>query len=622
MPDSITFSVSKKITGGALNYVSGTQEIREADGLNVGNQCVMGYTIHKECIDKHVSAAFKVRFEGCGLGDGSRVTMQVGKVNGWNWHSLVAYEERGFGHGFALSDRGETFPLDGGLAIPYNGEFVVYSYDMNLLDAWGDGNLYFRLDNIDGGKITFSEVRVWKTTADERNAVNKEPLPWYPSRWDTGLLDSRITQTAESITLEVENRKNEDEVLSSRIQQTAEQISLKVERQIGGENLLYNSSFASDLIGWRRWGEQPSEMTAQIVNKDKTVDWLQGYPCLELWTALRRGIWRPVVDQVFNIGDKITVSFDMLKRFDQPYEMVVGVDRAGEAGYLIDISQHPINEWKRVIVTQEVIEAGDVNIMIYGDRNVAGVVYIKNMKVERGSVATSWCPAPSEQHDKLLATGIDIMNEKIVLTANNTVIQSNSGQQIAMFTEVNGKPLLKAENIDTDNLSVRRLKASSKELPLGLYADADSATLYITGGATLPGNYYPKWLNAEFGGFNDLSKDKDIGGYFQVRGYRRSGDSTWRPQFMRLDNRALTYISKEYNYRSQMTDRSLLLEEGDSRAIFLNPSWTKIKYLGQWYNGYTGTINGLRVIGGIICENSPTTVYIPNINESEFEIDI
>lgn len=620
LPDSITFSVSKKITGGALNYVSGTQEVRKADGLNTANQCVTGYTIHKECIDKHVSTAFKVRFEGCGLGDGSRVTMQVGKVNGWNWHTLVAYEERGFGHGFALSDRGETFQLDGGLTIPYNGEFVIYSYDLDLSDAWGDGNLYFRLDNIDGGKITFSEVRVWKTTADERNATNKEPLPWYPSRWDTGLLDSRITQTANSITLEVENRKSEDEVLSSRIQQTAEQISLKVERQIGGENLLYNSSFASDLVGWGVEGGS-ANMTAQIVNRDKTVDWLQGFPCLELWfNTASKGIYRYLHPGIEGEGDAFTISFDMLKRNPWPYQLIIGVEDSPQK--YVDISNHPINEWRRVTVTQHVSRVGSQAILVYGGEGDGGVVYIKNMKVERGSVATSWCPAPSEQHDKLLATGIDIMNEKIVLTANNTVIQSNSGQQIAMFTEVNGKPLLKAENIDTDNLSVRRLKASSKNLPLGLYADADSATLYITGGATLPGNYYPKWLNAEFGGFNDLSKDKDIGGYFQVRGYRRSADSTWRPQFMRLDNRALTYISKEYNYRSQMTDRSLLLEEGDSRAIFLNPSWTKIKYLGQWYNGYTGTINGLRVIGGIICENSPTTVYIPNINESEFEIDI
>lgn len=461
LPDSITFSVSKKITGGALNYVSGTQEIREADGLNTGNQCVTGYTIHKECIDKHVSTAFKVRFEGCGLGDGSRVTMQVGKVNGWNYHGLIAYEERGYGHGFALSDRGETFQLDGGLTIPYNGEFVIYSYDLDLSDAWGDGNLYFRLDNIDGGKITFSEVRVWKTTADERNAVNKEPLPWYPSRWDTGLLDSRITQTAESITLEVENRKSEDEVLSSRIQQTAEQIQLKVERQIGGENLLYNSSFASDLVGWGVEGGS-ANMTAQIVNRDKTVDWLQGFPCLELWfNTASKGIWRYLSPGIEGEGDAFTVSFDMLKRNPWPYQLIIGVEDSPQK--YVDISNHPINEWRRVTVTQYVSRIGSQAILVYGGEGDGGVVYIKNMKVERGSVATSWCPAPSEQHDKLLATGIDIMNERIVLTANNTVIQSNSGQQIAMFTEKNGKPLLRAENIDTDNLSADSLNSYNSD---------------------------------------------------------------------------------------------------------------------------------------------------------------
>ena len=436
LPDSITFSVSKKITGGALNYVSGTQEIREADGLNTGNQCVTGYTIHKECIDKHVSTAFKIRFEGCGLGDGSRVAMQVDTVNGWNWHGLIAYEGRGYGHGFALSDRGETFQLDGGLTIPYNGEFVIYSYDLDLSDAWGDGNLYFRLDNIDGGKITFSEVRVWKTTADERNATNKEPLPWYPSRWDTEVLNSKITQTAE-------------------------QISLKVERQIGGENLLYNSSFASDLVGWGVEGGS-ANMTAQIVNRDKTVDWLQGFPCLELWfNTASKGIYRYLPPGIEGEGDAFTVSFDMLKRNPWPYQLIIGVEDSPQK--YVDISNHPINEWRRVTVTQYVSRVGSQAILVYGGEGDGGVVYIKNMKVERGSVATSWCPAPSEQHDKLLATGIDIMNERIVLTANNTVIQSNSGQQIAMFTEKNGKPLLRAENIDTDNLSADSLSSYNSD---------------------------------------------------------------------------------------------------------------------------------------------------------------
>ena len=434
LPDSITFSVSKKITGGALNYVSGTQGIHETTGrggTNQGESFGDRFIIHKECGGKYLSAAFRVRIEGCEFGEDARVTMQVNNQNGWSRYGLVAYEERGEGHGFALSDRGETFPLDGGLSIPYNGEYVIYSYDLSKPDIQGDGIVFVRFDYVHGGKITVSEIRVWETTDEERNAVNKEPLPWYPSRWDTDVLNSKITQTAE-------------------------QISLKVERQIGGENLLYNSSFASDLVGWGVEGGS-ANMTAQIVNRDKTVDWLQGFPCLELWfNTASKGIYRYLPPGIEGEGDAFTVSFDMLKRNPWPYQLIIGVEDSPQK--YVDISNHPINEWRRVTVTQYVSRIGSQAILVYGGEGDGGVVYIKNMKVERGSVATSWCPAPSEQHDKLLATGIDIMNERIVLTANNTVIQSNSGQQIAMFTEdEQGKPWIKGENISGTNLTAERI---------------------------------------------------------------------------------------------------------------------------------------------------------------------
>ena len=460
LPDSITFSVSKKITGGALNYVSGTQEIREADGLNVGNQCVMGYTIHKECIDKHVSAAFKVRFEGCGLGDGSRVTMQVGKVNGWNWHSLVAYEERGFGHGFALSDRGETFPLDGGLAIPYNGEFVVYSYDMNLLDAWGDGNLYFRLDNIDGGKITFSEVRVWKTTADERNAETKEPLPWYPSRWDTGLLDSRITQTANSITTEVSKLTKADEALSTRINQTADQISLKVNEVIGGENLIDGASFLTS-NGFDGWTHQGDLLNHGIQN------WTEvGSTCLKMTFEKNGcGIFKPIGEKgtaIVKEGLTLTYSMDIRRvseaEFDDSSKMQIGLDEENIKTF--DMRDIPTNEWKRISVTTTAgaLRMKNFGLYYYTYKPAPVTVYIKCIKVELGNRATAYMDSDV---DSLLATGIDIQKNAITLTADKTTIRNNRGTQIAMFTDKGGKPLIKAEHIDVDNLYVKHLDGAT-----------------------------------------------------------------------------------------------------------------------------------------------------------------
>lgn len=460
LPDSITFSVSKKITGGALNYVSGTQEIREADGLNTGNQCVTGYTIHKECIDKHVSTAFKVRFEGCGLGDGSHMTMQVGKVNGWNWHGLIAYEERGYGHGFALSDRGETFQLDGGLTIPYNGEFVIYSYDLDISDAWGDGNLFFRLDNIDGGKITFSEVRVWKTTADERNATNKEPLPWYPSRWDTGLLDSRITQTANNITLEVSRLNDADTALSTRINQTAEQISLKVNEVIGGENLIDGASFLTP-NGFDGWTHQGDLLNHGIKN------WTEvGSTCLKITFEKNGcGIFKPIGEKGIAIvkeGLTLTYSMDIRRvseaEFDDSSKMQIGLDEANIKTF--DLRDIPTNEWKRISVTTTAgaIRMKNFGLYYYTYKPAPVTVYIKCIKVELGNRATAYMDSDV---DSLLATGIDIQKNAITLTADKTTIRNSRGAQIAMFTDKGGKPLIKAEHIDVDNLYVKHLDGAT-----------------------------------------------------------------------------------------------------------------------------------------------------------------
>ena len=85
LPDSITFSVSKKITGGALNYVSGTQGIHETTTWRDENNTEdFGgkFKIHKECGGKYLSAAFKVRFEGCEFGENPRVHNASNNQNG------------------------------------------------------------------------------------------------------------------------------------------------------------------------------------------------------------------------------------------------------------------------------------------------------------------------------------------------------------------------------------------------------------------------------------------------------------------------------------------------------------------------------------------------------------
>lgn len=62
-------------------------------------------------------------------------------------------------------------------------------------------------------------------------------------------------------------------------------------------------------------------------------------------------------------------------------------------------------------------------------------------------------PAPS-----LAETGIDIYNHTVKVTADNFYVSSTSGTPIAVFTtNKDGKPVLKAEHIDVDNLKVKHL---------------------------------------------------------------------------------------------------------------------------------------------------------------------
>ena len=59
--------------------------------------------------------------------------------------------------------------------------------------------------------------------------------------------------------------------------------------------------------------------------------------------------------------------------------------------------------------------------------------------------------------DQLKATGIDIDSKTVKVTASQFLVQDSSGTGIAVFKLVNGKPVLKAENIDVENLRVKHL---------------------------------------------------------------------------------------------------------------------------------------------------------------------
>ena len=84
-------------------------------------------------------------------------------------------------------------------------------------------------------------------------------------------------------------------------------------------------------------------------------------------------------------------------------------------------------------------------------------ISLKVTSTEAGNIADGKVNALKSD---LQATGIDIANRKVTVTADTFRVQDNYGNAIAVFkTNTAGKPILRAETIDVDNLVVKKLAA-------------------------------------------------------------------------------------------------------------------------------------------------------------------
>ena len=124
-------------------------------------------------------------------------------------------------------------------------------------------------------------------------------------------------------------------------------------------------------------------------------------------------------------------------------------------------------QWKRFWMHVKLIK-GSCSAIIFrqyrGDLSSgssAMTVYFTQPKIEEGATVTDWTEKRTDMVDRqaLLATGIDIINGKITITANNTIVRDNNGTTIALFA--NGK--INASLIDADKIEVKHLWAKSND---------------------------------------------------------------------------------------------------------------------------------------------------------------
>lgn len=211
----------------------------------------------------------------------------------------------------------------------------------------------------------------------------------------------------------------------------------------------YNGNSLSDdshYNGWQKTNESLHQDIMSVnlnleLNKDYIISWYAKCEGKGLFGAYAAGVGKTVYSE-YSDG---------------------GIDQSTYGENIFFLT----TQWKRFWMHVKLIK-GSCSVICFrqyrGDwssGSSAMTAYFTQPKIEEGATVTDWTEKRTDMVDRqaLLATGIDITNGKITITANNTIFRDNNGTTIALFA--NGK--INASLIDADQIEVKHLWAKSND---------------------------------------------------------------------------------------------------------------------------------------------------------------
>lgn len=140
-------------------------------------------------------------------------------------------------------------------------------------------------------------------------------------------------------------------------------------------------------------------------------------------------------------GDEFQLNFEM---YSDTRNLNISYFIDSSSGQKTFTSEE-LNKWVTVTDTFTVKSIASIPALMFTVSPNTGTAYLRNVAIKRLSGLAK----------ELIKTGIDITDGKMILTSNNTLIRSNSGVEIALFKEINGVPMIDAQNLYTENLEVK-----------------------------------------------------------------------------------------------------------------------------------------------------------------------
>lgn len=230
------------------------------------------------------------------------------------------------------------------------------------------------------------------------------------------------------------------EKIESKVSQTDIDKSISA-IQIGGRNLIRNSNFKNGLNFFNINGTGKGSI--ELVE-------FQGRSCLKLTNIAdyRISKYLGLVASGVKKGRNITVSADFY--IEKGDTLCFDTSHGLGVEYLyFNFKEH--NKWQRLSITssKKTTDNGEIRFAVYGKNESPITIYISLIKIEEGTTATDWTPAP-EDIDKSITDNIKIVTDKI------STVESNLTQTKSSI-EANVKDLKsKTESITTNVSNINR----------------------------------------------------------------------------------------------------------------------------------------------------------------------
>ena len=208
--------------------------------------------------------------------------------------------------------------------------------------------------------------------------------------------------------------------------------------KVGGRNLYRGTKdFSGNWVNKNGWTE------------DGTYDGLTVRKKSSPWGVLCQKI-DAIQSEVYTCS--LYIKIDVLNNF----QMLPNLGGTGVKYNILskDTSVTEINTWKRIWMTIEVTEDG---VMQFGvePKNIGGNVWICGLKLEKGTIATDWTPAPEDLETRVTnaETQITSNKEAIDLRAKKTEVTTAKNDAIAAAEKYSDAQLVMKANAITSTVT-------------------------------------------------------------------------------------------------------------------------------------------------------------------------